>query len=95
MSKIKALNDNVIGIESDQGKDLKKFGNITIPDNGNDRPLIVEIVSMGGEVYSHTEIQPGDLIVLPKVGSWRFTIEGTEYISISYKNILCKLNKDK
>lgn len=95
MSKLQPMNGNVIlkPIESQE----ETFGNIIIPDLGKERPEMAEVVATSktynwhnGE-YVSSNIEPGDTVLIPKMGAVRVTIDGEDYYICKETEILSKL----
>jgi len=83
MNKITPLNGFVVlkPIETQE----ETFGNIIIPDLGKERPEMGEVVGTS-EVYNfHTDkhveskLQPGQTVLIPKLGSQRIVLDGQDY----------------
>lgn len=94
---IEAQHDTVVAIPFELEK---SSGNIIVPDMGQERPEIAKVISVGPGrmseygVYIHSELNYGDIIVVPKIGTIRFEVEGEEYYLIRDKEVLAKLVKD-
>lgn len=88
---LEALFDNVI-ISPDEVGD-KSYGNIIIPDMGNDIPYTGTVLSVGPGRYEFGKfiepiVKKGDRVILPKIGPVKFEFNRKEYFIISEKNIL-------
>ena len=75
------------------------YGNIVVPDLGNDTNKTAEVVavgpgytSMGGHLIP-TQLTPGDIVVLPTMGFTKFEYEGQEYWIGKENEVLAKINK--
>ena len=75
------------------------YGNIVVPDLGNDVNKTAEVVavgpgytSMGGHLIP-TQLTPGDIVVLPTMGFTKFEYEGQEYWIGKENEVLAKINK--
>jgi len=61
------------------------YGNIIVPDLGDEKNKTGEVVSVGKGYYSatgtwiSTTIQKGDVVVLPTMGFTKFEFKGEEY----------------
>jgi len=74
-------------------KSKQKHGNIIIPDLGNQKTELGEVIDPGvGEYNYHTDrlipthLKKGDIVPIPKMGSQNITIGREEYI-------ICQLNQ--
>jgi chaperonin GroES len=69
-------------------------GNIIIPDLGKERPEMGEVVEVSGifNYHSHdfvaNQVEKGDVVLIPKMGSQRVVIEGQEYYIVKQTEIL-------
>jgi len=76
-----------------------RYGNIVVPDLGNEKNKTGEVVSIGPGFESHTGhfmktiLSPGDIVVLPSMGFSRFEFEGQDYWIGKENDILAKINK--
>jgi chaperonin GroES len=75
------------------------YGNIVVPDLGNDINKTGEVVgvgpgysSMGGQ-FVPTQLVEGDIVVLPTMGFTKFEYEGQEYWIGKENEVLAKINK--
>jgi chaperonin GroES len=75
------------------------YGNIVIPDMGNDINKTAEVVAVGpgytiaGGNFVPTQLQVGEVVVLPTMGFTKFSYEGEEYWIGRENDILAKINK--
>ena len=75
------------------------YGNIVVPDMGDDVNKAAEVVAVGpghviaGGNFVATQLQPGDVVVLPTMGFTKFTYEGEEYWIGKENEVLAKVNK--
>ena len=75
------------------------YGNIVIPDMGNDVNKTAEVVAVGpgytsmSGVLIPTQLQSGDIVVLPTMGFTKFEYEGQEYWIGKENEVLAKINK--
>lgn len=97
MSKLKPINGNVIlrPIEEEE----QMTGNIVLPDMGQERPNVGEILAVSkiynfnnGE-YAPTVLKVGQKVLIPKMGAQSLTIEGEEYWITNQNSILSILEK--
>jgi len=96
MSKLQPVNGNVVlrPIEEEE----QMAGNIIIPDMGQERPDIGEIVSLS-EIYNFNKgefipntLKVGMKVLIPKMGAQSITIEGEDYWITSITSIIAILN---
>jgi len=75
------------------------YGNIVVPDMGNDINKSAEVVAVGpghtiaGGNFIPTQLQIGDIVVLPTMGFTKFNYEGEEYWIGKENEVLAKINK--
>jgi chaperonin GroES len=75
------------------------YGGIIVPDLGNEKNKMGTVVSVGEGHYSvtgnwiPTELQIGDVIVLPTMGFTKLDYEGEEYWVGIENQVLAKVNK--
>jgi chaperonin GroES len=95
MSKLKPLNGYIIlrPVEEEE----QTYGNIVIPDMGKERPEVGEVIAVS-ETYNYnsdtfvkSQLEVGDTVLIPKMGSVRITVEGEEYFICKEQDIYSKL----
>jgi len=75
------------------------YGNIVVPDLGNETNKTAEVVAVGpgqttiNGVLIPTQLQPGDIVVLPTLGFTKFEYDGQEYWIGKENEVLAKINK--
>jgi len=75
------------------------YGNIIIPDLGRERPEVGEVVAVGPGRYSEfghfieVTTQVGSKVIIPKVGTLRFELDGEEFFITSEKEILATITE--
>ena len=83
MKKLQAVYNAVI-VKPVELED-ETYGNIIVPDLGDEKNKTGEVVSVGTGHYSatgtwiSTTIQKGDIVVLPTMGFTKFEFKGEEY----------------
>ena len=96
MSKLKPVNGNIIlrPVEEEQ-----MAGNIVLPDIGQERPDVGEILEIS-EVYNYNKgeyipntLKVGQKVLIPKMGAQSLTIEGEEYWITNQNSILSILEE--
>jgi len=90
---IEPLNDKVVILPQDEGEQM--YGNIVIPDAGQEKPEIGTVVAVGPGRISHqtgnvipTKLKVGVKIIVPKFGAQVVVVEGETYIIASENDIL-------
>jgi chaperonin GroES len=92
MSKLKPVNGNLIlrPIEEEE----QMAGNIVLPDMGQERPDIGEIIAIS-EVYNFNRgeyvpntLKVGMKVLIPKMGAQSLTIDGEDYWITNQTSIL-------
>ena len=92
MNKLTPLNGNVIikPIEFEE----QIYGNIVIPDLGKEKPEIGEVIATSSTFNWHTgqdvpsKLEPGQKVLIPKMGSVKITVDGEDYIITKETEIL-------
>ena len=75
------------------------FGNIVVPDLGNDKNKTAKVVAVGPGHYSATGefiptiLKEGDVVVLPTMGFTKFDFEGNEYFIGPENQVLAKITE--
>jgi chaperonin GroES len=98
MKKLEALFDAVIvkPLELEE----TQFGSIFIPDAGKDRNEQGTVVAVGpgrqvaGVGFVPTEIQVGDVVILPTMGFSKLQFQGEEYYIGNERQILAKITDE-
>lgn len=73
------------------------YGNIVVPDLGNEKNKTGKVVSVGPGAQSftgdflNTTLKPGDVVVLPTMGFTKFEYKGEEYWIGRENDILAKI----
>jgi len=76
------------------------YGGIIVPDLGNEKNKLGEVVAVGKGYYSATGtfiptmLNEGDTVVLPTMGFSKLEYEGQEYWLGPENQILAKINKN-
>ena len=76
------------------------YGGIIVPDLGNEKNKLGEVVAVGKGYYSATGtfiptmLNEGDTVVLPTMGFSKMEYEGQEYWLGPENQVLAKVNKD-
>ena len=75
------------------------YGGIIVPDLGNEKNKLAEVVAVGPGYYSdngtlvETVLKVGDTVVLPTMGFSKMEYEGEEYWLGPENQVLAKINK--
>jgi chaperonin GroES len=73
------------------------YGNIVIPDLGKERPEMGEVIAtsstynFNSDKFVESNLQVGDKVLIPKLGSLRITVEGEEYFITKEQDVYSKL----
>lgn len=96
MSQLKPLN-GYIAIKPIEAEE-EMYGNIVIPDLGKERPEMGEVVATS-ETYNYnsdkfvtSQLNIGDKVLIPKLGSVRITVDGDEYFICKEQDIYSKID---
>lgn len=96
MSKLTPLNGYLILKPIEEAE--QTYGNIVIPDLGKEKPEMGEVVATSGTYnYNSDKVVPsnlevGDKVLIPKLGSLRITVEGDEYYIVKEQDVYSKIN---
>ena len=95
MSQLKPLN-GYIAIKPIEAEE-EMYGNIVIPDLGKERPEMGEVIgtsstyNFNSDKFVESNLQVGDKVLIPKLGSLRITVEGEEYFITKEQDVYSKL----
>ena len=95
--KFRPLHDRVLIKVLDSEE--KTAGGIIIPDTAKEKPQEGEVVAVGpGELNEKGErieidVNKGDKVIYSKYGGTEIKVEGTEYLILSSRDILAKVEK--
>jgi len=76
-----------------------QYGNIIVPDLGNETNQLGEVISVGPGQDTHsgnfipTRLQVGDIVVLPTMGFTKLPYDGEEYYVGPENQVLAKVTK--
>ena len=96
-SKLIPKNDRVLVKPSKKGEEM--YGSIIIPDMGQERPEMGEVIAVGpGRTSEFGSFIPvnakvGDTVLIPKIGSLRIDFDGEEYFIVQDKEILAVIEE--
>lgn len=97
MSKLQPLNGHIILKPVETAEET--VGNIFIPDLGKERPEMGEVIEVS-EVFNYhsheyvaNQVEVGDVVLIPKMGSQRIVMEGQEYFIVKQTEILSIVKK--
>jgi len=77
------------------------YGNIVVPDLGNEKNKTARVISVGPGAQSITGdflatcLKPGDIVVLPTMTFTRFEYKGEEYLIGRENDILARIAPEK
>ena len=95
---ITPLGDKIVILPSDEGEQM--YGNIIIPDAGQDKPEIGTVMAVGPGRYSNegklipNKLEVKSTVIVPKFGAQKVTIENETYIVASENDVLGIINKN-
>ena len=82
-------------------KSEQKFGTFIIPDQGQDTPEFGEVISVGPGVmnvfgtFIPNICKIGDIVAIPRIGSFNFSYDGEEYFITREQELLAGLEEDE
>ena len=86
------LGDKVVILPQEEGEQM--YGNIIVPDAGQEKPEIGKVLAVGvgrvsknGTIIENT-LEVGDTVIVPKFGAQVVVIENETYIMASENDIL-------
>ena len=98
-SPIIPLSDKIVILPKEEGEQM--YGNIIVPDTGQDKPEIGTVLAVGpGRISTNgtlikTKLKKGDTVIVPKFGAQVVTVENETYIVASENDVLGKIkNKE-
>jgi len=92
------LGDKIVILPSDEGEQM--YGNIIIPDAGQDKPEIGTVMAVGPGRYSNegklipNKLEVKSTVIVPKFGAQKVTIENETYIIASENDVLGIIKKN-
>ena len=99
MSKLQPLNGYLVLRPVEEEEQM--YGNIVIPDLGKEKPEMGEVVATSGTYNYHSDkvvssnLQIGDKVLIPKLGSLRITVEGEEYFICKEQDVYAKFGREE
>ena len=93
MKKLVPMGDRLVVKPIEQTEQM--YGNIIIADMGKERPEMGEVIAVGPGRMSEfgkfmgVNVNVGDVVLLPKIGTIRVEFDGEEYYIGQAKEILC------
>lgn len=96
MSQLNPLN-GYIAIKPIEAEE-EMYGNIVIPDLGKERPEMGEVVAtsetynFNSDKFVPSQLNVGDKVLIPKLGSVRITVDGEEYFICKEQDIYSKID---
>ena len=90
------LGDKVVILPQEEGEQM--YGNIIVPDAGQEKPEIGKVLAVGvgrvsanGALIENT-LEIGDTVMVPKFGAQVVVVENETYIMASENDVLGTLN---
>ena len=99
MSKLQPLNGYLVLRPVEEEEQM--YGNIVIPDLGKEKPEMGEVVATSGTYNFHSDkvvpsnLEVGDKVLIPKLGSLRITVEGEEYFICKEQDVYAKFGREE
>ena len=96
--KLEALYNAVI-VKPIEAEETTYFGGIIVPDLGNEKNKLAEVIAVGEGYWSvtgtfiNTILNVGDVVILPTMGFSKVEFEGEEYWIGPENQVLGKVNK--
>ena len=93
------LNDKVVILPIEEGETT--YGNIVVPDLGNEVNKTAKVISVGPGAPSvmgslmPTTLKAGDIVVLPTMGFTKFEYKGEEFWIGRENDILAKISPER
>ena len=91
-SPIIPLSDKIVILPKEEGEQM--YGNIIVPDTGQDKPEIGTVLAVGpGRISTNgtlikTKLKKGDTVIVPKFGAQVVAVENEIYIVASENDVL-------
>ena len=91
-SPIIPLGDKIVILPKEEGEQM--YGNIVVPDTGQDKPEIGTVLAVGpGSISTNgtlikTKLKKGDTVIVPKFGAQVVAVENETYIVASENDVL-------
>ena len=86
------LGDKIVILPQEEGEQM--YGNIIVPDAGNEKPEMGKVLAVGvgrvstnGTLIENT-LEVGDTVIVPKFGAQVVVVENETYIMASENDIL-------
>ena len=98
MSQLNPLNGYVVLRPIEEEEEM--YGNIVIPDLGKEKPEMGEVVATSAtynynsDKFVGSNLQVGDKVLIPKLGSLRITVEGEEYYITKEQDVYAKFGEN-
>ena len=98
MSQLNPLNGYVVLRPIEEEEEM--YGNIVIPDLGKEKPEMGEVVATSAtynynsDKFVESNLQVGDKVLIPKLGSLRITVEGEEYYITKEQDVYAKFGEN-
>ena len=98
MSQLNPLNGYVVLRPIEEEEEM--YGNIVIPDLGKEKPEMGEVVATSqtynynSDKFVESNLQVGDKVLIPKLGSLRITVEGEEYYITKEQDVYAKFGEN-
>jgi chaperonin GroES len=92
MRTIKPVNGHIVLKQVQESEQMA--GNIFLPDLGKEKSLIAEVIDVSETfnyhqgIYKSVEVQVGDLVLVPRMGSQIISVDNEDYIVCKETDII-------
>lgn len=92
MRTIKPVNGHIVLKQVQESEQMA--GNIFLPDLGKEKSLIAEVIDVSQtfnyhqNTYKSVEVQVGDLVLVPRMGSQMISVDNEDYIVCKETDII-------
>jgi len=92
MRTIKPVNGHIVLKQVQESEQMA--GNIFLPDLGKEKSLIAEVIDVSEtfnfhrNTYKSVEVQVGDLVIVPRMGSQTVSVDNEDYIVCKETDII-------
>ena len=94
--KLQPLGDRIVVKPKDEGDQTTPSG-LVIPDTAKEKPQLGDVLAVGPGEFQDGERVPldvseGDIVVYSKYGGTEVKFEGEDYLILSARDVLAKIN---
>lgn len=88
---LEPLGDRVV-IQQQEAEE-KMVGGIIIPDTAKEKPQTGKVIALGTDEEVRENLAVGDTVIYAKYGGTEVSLDGDEFIILSYGDVLAKVSK--